>query len=97
MRFRTSIEQSGKTATGIRVPDEIVEALGSGKRPPVHVTINGYAYRSTVAVLGEVYMVAVSAANRSGAGVVGGARDVRPPLVQRQVVARAVDRERQDG
>jgi len=30
MRFRTSIEQSGTTAAGIRVPDEIVEALGSG-------------------------------------------------------------------
>jgi hypothetical protein len=49
MRFRTTILQSGKTATGIRVPPEVVEALGSGKRPAVKVTINGYTYRSTVA------------------------------------------------
>ena len=33
MRFRTTILQGGKTATGIRVPDEVVEALGKGKRP----------------------------------------------------------------
>jgi len=72
MRFRTTIEQGGKTATGIRIPDEVVEALGSGKRPPVRVTINGYTYRSTVAVMGGVYMVGVSAENRAGAGVAGG-------------------------
>ncbi len=45
MRFRTTIQQSGKTATGIQVPDEVVEALGSGRRPAVKVTINGYTYR----------------------------------------------------
>jgi hypothetical protein len=60
------------TATGIQVPDEIVEALGSGKRPPVKVTINGYTYRNTIAVMGGVYMVGVSAENRAGAGVAGG-------------------------
>ena len=35
MRFHATIELGGKTATGMRVPAEIVEALGSGKRPPV--------------------------------------------------------------
>ena len=72
MKFRTTIEQSGKTATGIRIPDDIVEALGSGRRPPVKVTINGFTYRSTVAVMGGVYMVGVSAGNRAGARVAGG-------------------------
>lgn len=72
MRFRTTIQQSGKTATGIQVPDEVVEALGSGKRPAVKVTLNGYTYRSTVAVLGGAYMVGVSAEHRAGAGVAGG-------------------------
>jgi hypothetical protein len=57
MRFRTTILQSGKTATGIRVPDEIVEALGSGRRPAVTITINGFTYRSTVAVMDGAYMV----------------------------------------
>lgn len=72
MRFRTTIQQSGKTATGFRVPDEVVEAFGSGRRPPVKVTINGFTYRNTVAVMDGVYMVGVSAENRVGAGVAGG-------------------------
>ncbi|HEX2037034.1 MAG TPA: YdeI/OmpD-associated family protein [Chloroflexota bacterium] len=72
MRFRTTIEQSGKTATGIRVPEGVVEALGAGKRPAVRVTINGYTYRSTVAVLGGAYMISLSAEHRAGAGVAGG-------------------------
>jgi hypothetical protein len=72
VRFRTTIKQSGKTATGIEIPEKIVEALESGKRPAVKVTINGYAYRSTVAVMGGVYMVGVSAEHRAGAGVAGG-------------------------
>ena len=50
MRFRTTIHQSGKTTTGIRVPDEIVEALGAGKRPAVRVTI-GSAPRERMATL----------------------------------------------
>lgn len=72
MRFRATIEQSGKTATGIRIPEEIVEALGKGKRPPVRVTINGYTYRSTVAVYGSDYMVGLSAEHRAGSGAAGG-------------------------
>jgi hypothetical protein len=72
MRFHTTILQAGKTATGIRVPDEVVEALGAGRRPPVRVTINGYTYRSTIAVMGADYMVGVNADNRAGAGVAGG-------------------------
>jgi hypothetical protein len=72
MRFRTTVLQSGKTATGIRVPPEVVEALGAGKRPAVKVTINGYTYRSTVAVTSGAYMVGVSAEHRAGAGVAGG-------------------------
>jgi hypothetical protein len=72
MRFRTTILQSGKTATGIRVPPEVVEGLGAGRRPPVSVTINGYRYRSTVAVMGGDYMLGVSAQNREAAGVAGG-------------------------
>lgn len=72
MRFRTTILQSGGTATGIRIPDEVVESLGAGRRPPIRVTINGFTYRSTVAVMGGDYMVGVSADNRAGAGVKGG-------------------------
>lgn len=72
MRFRTAIVQSGKNTTGIQVPDEVVEALGSGRRPAVKVTVNGYSYRSTVASMGGVFMVSLSAEHRAGAGVGGG-------------------------
>jgi hypothetical protein len=72
MRFRSTIELGGKTATGFQVPAEIVEALGSGKRPAVRVTINGHTYRSTVAPMGGLFMLPLSAENRQGAGVVAG-------------------------
>jgi Bacteriocin-protection, YdeI or OmpD-Associated/Domain of unknown function (DUF1905) len=72
MRFHTTLLQTGPTATGMEVPDKIVEALGAGKRPPVRVTINGYTYRNTIAVMGGVSMVGVSAEHRAGAGISGG-------------------------
>ena len=72
MRFRTIIQRDGKTATGIQVPAEVVAGLGSSKRPAVLVTINGYTYRNTIAVMGGVFMVGVSAEHRKGAGVAGG-------------------------
>jgi len=71
-RFRATLEQSGKTATGIRVPPEVIEGLGSSRRPPVRVTINGYTYRNTVAVMGGDYMLSVSGEHRAGAGVSAG-------------------------
>ncbi len=72
MRFRTTVLLAGKTATGIRIPPEVVEHLGSGKRPPVRVTINGYTYRSTVAVMGGEFMVGIAAEHRAAAGVAAG-------------------------
>jgi hypothetical protein len=72
VRFRTALEQGGKTATGIHVPDDVVEALGSGKRPPVLVTINGHTYRNTIARRGNRFMLSVSAENRTKAGVSAG-------------------------
>ena len=72
MRFRATLESSGKTATGIRIPAEVVEALAAGKKPPVRITIGGHTYRSTVATRGDRYLVGVSAENRALAGVEAG-------------------------
>jgi hypothetical protein len=69
MRFRTTLQLEGKTATGFRVPVDVVEAMGRGKRPPVTVTINGYTYRSTVAAYGDVFMLPLAAEHREAAGV----------------------------
>jgi hypothetical protein len=71
MRFRATVETSGKATMGFQVPPEVVQALGASKRPPVRVTINGYSYRSTVAPLGGRYMMGLSAENRAGAKVTG--------------------------
>ncbi len=72
IRFRTKLLQGDKTATGMRIPPEVVEKLGSGRRPLVKVRINGFSYRSAVAVMGGDFMVGVSAENRAGAKVKGG-------------------------
>jgi hypothetical protein len=72
VKFRTVLEQGGKTATGIHVPDEVVTELGSGKRPPVLVTINGHTYRNTIARRDNRFMLSVSAENRTKAGVSAG-------------------------
>jgi hypothetical protein len=72
VKFRTTILVAGKTATGIRIPDDVMEALASGRKPPVRVTINGYTYRSTVATVDGNPMVGVSADVRERAGVAGG-------------------------
>ena len=72
IRFRTTILTAGKTATGIQIPDEVIEKLGRGKKPPVLVTMNGFTYRSTVAVMGGRFMVGVNAENREKAKVAGG-------------------------
>ena len=128
MKFRTTILQGGKTATGIEVPESVMEALGAGRKPAVRVTIGDYTYRSSVATVDGKSMVGVSAEHRAGAGVAGGdevdvnieldteprtvtvpdelaaaldaesggARDLRPPLLQQSVVARPPGHRRQD-
>jgi hypothetical protein len=72
MRFQATIQQAGKTATGIHIPPEVVEGLAAGKKPPVRVTINGYTYRSSIATVDGRSMVGVSADVRAAASVAGG-------------------------
>jgi len=69
----TVLKDDVKNATGLRVPVEAVAALGTQKRPKVKVTVNGYTYRTTVAVFGgEVFMLPLSAEHRTAAGVQAG-------------------------
>lgn len=72
LKFSATLLLSGKTATGINIPDDIIAQLGGGKKPLVKVTINGFTYRSAVAVMGGVYMVGVNAENRERAKVKAG-------------------------
>ena len=73
MKFQTTIRRAeGSTATGIEIPDEVMSALGAGKKPAVRLTVNGYAYRSTVATVDGRSMVGFSADHRSASGLRGG-------------------------
>lgn len=72
MKFKAVILQSGKTATGIVVPPEVVEGLNAGKKPAVSVTFKGHTYRSTIATMGGDYMIPVSSEIRGITGVAGG-------------------------
>jgi len=73
VKFTTSLLQGQrKNVVGILVPEAIVDTLGGGRRAPVKVTINGYTYRSTLAVMGGSVMVGVAAEHREAAGVEGG-------------------------
>jgi hypothetical protein len=86
MRFTTEILLNGKTATGFAVPDAVVEELGGGRRPQVTVTINGYAYRTTVAAMGGRFMVPLSA-ERRGEIVESLASARRPETRERRLTA----------
>ena len=72
MRYRATIEANGKTAAGIHVPPEVLEALGSHRRPPVRITIGHHSYRSTVGSVDGRAMVSMSVENRAAAGVAAG-------------------------
>jgi hypothetical protein len=74
MRFSTTVELGGKTATGMAVPPEVVESLGAGRKPAVRVTVGGHTYRSTIATMGGRFLLPLSAENRTAAGVAAGDR-----------------------
>ncbi len=69
--FETTLTVRGNN-TGIVVPDAVIEQLGRGRVPPVLVSVNGYEYRSTVAVMGGQCLIGVSAAVRAATGLKGG-------------------------
>ena len=71
MRFETTMFLSGNN-TGIEVPPDVIEGLGAGMKPPVVVTVNGYEYRSTVAVMGGRYLIPFSSDKRAATGIQGG-------------------------
>src|SRR5262245_66587339 len=71
MKFKARVIPSGN-ATGVEIPKGIVEALHSGARPPITVTINGHTWRSRVALMRGRCLVGISAANRVASGIAKG-------------------------
>jgi hypothetical protein len=75
IRFDTVLQrpEGEATATFIEIPVDVRAVFGRA-RPPVTVTMNGYTYRSTVAMYGEGFFLPVNKINRTGAGVDAGDR-----------------------
>lgn len=72
MKFSAELESHGGSTTGFAVPEEIVEALGAGRRPKVVVSVAGHTWRSSIASMGGRMLLGLSAANREAAGVEAG-------------------------
>ena len=85
----TVLQAEDVNATGIRVPSEVIAALGTQKRPKVVVSLNGYTYRTTVAPFGDVFMLPLSQEHRAASGLKPGdevevtiALDLEPRTVE---------------
>jgi hypothetical protein len=72
MRLRLELKAGKGTTAGFVIPDEAVAALGSSRRPAVRATVNGYTWRSSIARMGDQFMLGMSNAVRTEAGVAAG-------------------------
>ena len=70
--FRAELLQSGKTTAGFEVPDAIVNELRGGGHPKVVVRVSGYEFRTSIARMGEQYMLGVSNERRAESGIAPG-------------------------
>jgi|ERR1022692_2510682 uncharacterized protein YdeI (YjbR/CyaY-like superfamily) len=68
MKFRAKVVPSGN-ATAVEVPKKLVEALDSGPRPLIAVTINGHTWRSRIVLMRGQCLIGISAANRAASGI----------------------------
>lgn len=80
MKFTCTLLLEGRTATGLPVPESVIDALGTSRKPAVVVTINGHSYRSSIAVRGSKFLIPVSAEIRKITGVSAG-EDVEVDVV----------------
>ena len=72
MRLRIELESTGGNTAGFRIPDEVVDELGAGRRPKVVASIGDYTWRSSIARMGDAFWLGMSQANRAAAGVEAG-------------------------
>jgi hypothetical protein len=71
LKFQTKVIPSGN-ATAVVVPKDLVDALGSGPRPPVSVSINGHTWRTRIALMRGQCLIGISAENRAASGIAEG-------------------------
>jgi hypothetical protein len=68
----TVLQAPGMKATGLPIPTEVIEELGSSNKPAVTVAIGDYSYRSTVASRYGGFIVSLSAEHRGKLGLAAG-------------------------
>ncbi len=69
--FSTIVIPDGNHAS-IAIPDEVLAELGTNRRAPLRVTVNGHTYQSTATAVGGECRVVFPSADRVAAGVTGG-------------------------
>ena len=89
MEFTTELEATGGTTTGFVVPEDVVEALGGGRRPRVVATVAGHSWRTSVASMGGRFLLGASAAVRDAAGIAAG--ETHTVAVELDTAPRTVD------
>lgn len=89
MRYTTTLLRFGPNNTGIEVPEEVVTAIGRGRRVKVVATVNGYAYRTSMAPYRGRMLIPFSSAQRAATGLAGGEEievEIVPDDAPREVV-----------
>ncbi len=88
MKFHTTLRRFGENNTGIEVPEEVLTALGRGRRVKVVAIVNGYTYRTSVAPAYGKILMPFSSEHRAASGLSGGEEievDVVPDDAPRDV------------
>lgn len=65
MKFTSNLTVVENDNAGIVVPADVIDALGGGNHPKVVVTLNGFTYRSSVAKMGDQFLIPASKARRA--------------------------------
>jgi hypothetical protein len=89
MDFTTELEATGGTTTGFVVPDEVLEALGGGRRPKVVASVAGHSWRTSIASMGGRFLLGASAAVRDATGIAAG--ETHTVTVELDTAPRTVD------
>jgi hypothetical protein len=89
MDFTTELQATGGTTTGFVVPDEVVGALGGGRRPKVVASVAGHSWRTSIASMGGRFLLGASAAVRDAAGIAAG--ETHTVTVELDTTPRTVD------
>jgi Bacteriocin-protection, YdeI or OmpD-Associated/Domain of unknown function (DUF1905) len=72
VEFRAELETTGGATAGFEVQQAVVDELGGGSHPKVVVRVNGFEFRTSIARMGNRFMLGVSKERRAAAGVTPG-------------------------